>query len=71
MFKGTNRVETRGILRPSVARKELRKAGNKNGPDAVQHPTRQMKVRDMGIMRKTAASGNDALHLDTWEVRHG
>ena len=46
MFTGTNRVETRGNSRPSVARKEQRKAGKKNGPDAVQHPTRQMKVRD-------------------------
>lgn len=71
MFTGTNRVETRGNLRPSSARKEQRKAGNKNGPDAVQHPTRQMKVRDMGIMRKTAASGNEAVHLDTWGMRHG
>lgn len=71
MFTGTNRVETRGNLRPSSARTEQRKAGHKNGPDAVQHPTRQMKVRDMGIMRKTAASGNEAVHLDTWEVCRG
>ncbi len=71
MFTGTNRVETPGNLHPLSVRKEQRKAGNKNGPDAVQHPTRQMKVRDMGIMRKTAASGNDALHLDTCGVRHG